>query len=82
MNASVEISMYPLIPDSETPIINFIERLNENEKLTVKTNAMSTQIVGDYDEIMTTLTKEIKAAFLKEKAVVMVLKIINIDLTN
>ena len=82
MNASVEISMYPLIPDYETPIINFIERLNENEKLTVKTNAMSTQIVGDYDEIMTTLTKEIKAAFLKEKAVVMVLKIINIDLTN
>ena len=82
MNASVEISMYPLIPDYETPIINFIERLNENEKLTVKTNAMSTQIVGDYDEIMTTLTKEIKAAFLNDKAVVMVLKIINIDLTN
>ncbi|MFT4761414.1 MAG: hypothetical protein ACI9XO_003635 [Paraglaciecola sp.] len=82
MKASVEISMYPLKESYETPIIKFIERLNENEKLEVKTNTMSTQVFGDYDEIMATLTREMKRSFEEEKAVVMVLKIINMDLSE
>lgn len=82
MKASVEISMYPLKKSYEEAIIKFIERLNKNENLEVKTNTMSTQIFGDYDEIMTTLTREMKRSFQEEKAVVMVLKIINMDLSE
>lgn len=58
MNASIEISMYPLIPKYEKPIQNFIDRLNENKNLTIKTNTMSTQIFGDYEEIMATSPKK------------------------
>jgi hypothetical protein len=43
---------------------------------------MSTQVFGDYDEIMATLTREMKRSFEEEKAVVMVLKIINMDLSE
>lgn len=82
MKASVEISMYPLKKGYETPILKFIKRLNKNENLEVKTNTISTQIFGDYDEIMTTLTREMKRSFQEEKAVVMVLKIINMDLSE
>jgi uncharacterized protein YqgV (UPF0045/DUF77 family) len=82
MKASVEISMYPLKKGYEKPILKFIERLNENENLEIKTNTMSTQIFGDYDEIMITLTREMKRSFEEEKAVVMVLKIINMDLSE
>lgn len=82
MKASIEISMYPLKESYETPILKFIERLNKNDNLEVKTNTMSTQIFGDYDEIMTTLTREMKRSFEEEKAVVMVLKIINMDLSE
>lgn len=82
MKASIEISMYPLQENYETPILNFIKRLRQNQSLVVNTNTMSTQIFGDYDEIMATLTKEMKTTFEEEKAVVMVMKIINMDLEN
>lgn len=82
MKASIEISMYPLVPQYIKPIQNFIDRLNDNKNLTIKTNTMSTQIFGDYDEIMATLSREMKTTFQEEKAVVMVLKIINMDLSE
>ena len=80
MKTSVEISMYPLVEQYEQPILNFIQRLRQNEKLTVNTNTMSTQIFGDYDEIMITLSAAMKATFEEEKSVVMVMKVINMDL--
>ena len=80
MKASVEISMYPLIAEYEQPILNFIERVRQNEKLTVQTNTMSTQIFGEYDAIWNTLSQAMKVTFEEEKGVVMVLKVINMDL--
>ncbi|HFA49867.1 MAG TPA: hypothetical protein ENJ95_12740 [Bacteroidetes bacterium] len=77
MKASVEISMYPLRADYGTPILKFISRLRQNEKLEVKSNDMSTQIFGEYDLLMATLAKEMKRSFQKEEAVVMVMKILN-----
>lgn len=81
MNISVEISMYPLTKNYEPPIIKFIEQLNQQEGIKVTTNTMSTQIFGNYELVMSILTPEIRAAFMAEPTTIVVLKIINSDLT-
>jgi len=86
MKASVEISYYPLKEEFIEPINDFIERLNNHKNLTVQTNGMSTQVLGDYFDIMDILTKEIHKSFVRKDSFgkiptsVFVLKIINIDL--
>ena len=80
MKASIEISLYPLRASYEAPILDFIERLNSYDQLNVSTNAMSTQIVGDYDILMAALTKEIKISFQEEGAKILVMKLINLEL--
>lgn len=80
MKASVEISMYPLDSDYGTPILKFINRLRQHEELSVHTNNISTQVFGEYDYLMAALNKEMKQSFLENEAVVMVMKVINMDL--
>lgn len=69
MKASVEISLYPLKDKYKKEILKFIGKLNENKKLKIETNGMSTQIFGDFEEIMRTLTTEILKVFKKNKAI-------------
>ena len=57
---SVEISLYPLTPDFKPPILDFIGRLHANPKLTIRSNTMSTQIQGEYDEVWDTLKREMR----------------------
>ena len=80
MNASIEISMYPLNEEYVKFIKEFIDNINKNKKLEIETNGMSTQIFGDYFEIMETLTKEIYHSYQKAGATVFVLKIVNAHL--
>ncbi len=80
MKASVEISMYPLDAEYGTAILKFIQRLRQHEGLEVQTNTMSSQIFGDYDVVMAALTKEMKTSFEEDKAIVMVMKVVNLDL--
>jgi uncharacterized protein YqgV (UPF0045/DUF77 family) len=79
MNTSVEISYYPLNVEYIPPIKGFIARLNSHEGLRVKTSGMSTQVFGEYHEVMQALTHEIGRAFELPHSV-FVLKIINADL--
>jgi len=79
MNTSVEISYYPLNVEYIPPIKDFIERMNSYEALRVKTNGMSTQVFGDYAEVMRALTIEIEKSFELPHSV-FVMKIINADL--
>jgi len=79
MNTSVEISYYPLNVEYIPPIKGFIERMNAYDHLRVKTSGMSTQIFGEYDELMRALTTEIKKSFELPHSV-FVMKIINADL--
>ena len=81
MNISVEISMYPLTKEYESPILQFIEQLHRHPNLEITTNTMSTQIFGKYEAVMEALTPEIRAAFMAEPTTIMVMKIINADLT-
>ena len=77
MKIAVEISSYPLLADYETTILDFIEKLNQYQEIQVLTNSMSTQIVGEYDELMPVLVKEIKQVFSEEQISIMVMKILN-----
>jgi uncharacterized protein YqgV (UPF0045/DUF77 family) len=80
MKTTVELSKYPLNAVYEPPILDFIGRLNANKNITVKTNATSTHLVGDYDEVMTILQKEIKTSFEKYGKAIFVIKILMGDL--
>jgi uncharacterized protein YqgV (UPF0045/DUF77 family) len=79
MKTSVEISYYPLNQEFVPPIKSFIDRLNEDDKLVVKTNGMSTQIFGEYDHLMNVLSREIKESFSNPHSV-FIMKVINADL--
>jgi len=62
MNISVELTLTPLQDNFEPAIIHFIKKLRASG-LTVMENPLSTQIYGDYDEVMNLLNTEIKEAF-------------------
>ncbi|PID94390.1 MAG: hypothetical protein CSA95_02935 [Bacteroidetes bacterium] len=79
MKVSVEMSYYPLNTSFIPKIKDFIDRLNQYPALTVNTNTMSTQVFGEYREVMEILTKEIEASFENPHSV-FVMKIINADL--
>lgn len=63
MELSVEISKYPLADDYKPAIKDFIERLQATDGLVVECNTMSTQVFGDYDLVMATLTAEMKRSY-------------------
>ena len=79
MKTSVEISYYPLNREFVPPIKAFIDRLNKDEQLVVKTNGMSTQVFGEYDHVMNILTREIKESFSNPHSV-FIMKVVNADL--
>ena len=76
MRAAVEISMYPLTPDYRPPIQAFIDRLNTYPGLTVRTNALATQIWGELDHIMKLLTQEMTRSAGDAAQLVFVIKVL------
>lgn len=81
MKISVELTLMPLQDNFEAPISKFIKKLRDS-KFTVLENPMSTQIYGDYDELMPYLTKEIKASLHQQENAVLNLKIVTSDRSN
>lgn len=80
MKLTVEISSYPLADDYLTPIKGFIEQLNRYPSIMVLTNTLSTQMFGDYDEVMQALQECIKWSFEKYGKVIFVCKFLHGDL--
>ena len=78
MKTSVEISYYPIKEDYKPPINEFIGSLKEQEGITVDPTSMSTQVFGEYDDVMAAITKCIKDAFELPDSVFF-LKILNMD---
>ena len=78
MQASAEISLYALTADYETVVLDFIHRLKNHEGLQIQTNELSTQVTGDYDELMHALHEEIKETFHRGRISAFSLKILNI----
>jgi len=77
MRVAVDISLYPLADDFLPPIQEIVERLNALSSVEVVTNPMSTQIRGDYDEVMAVLNEEIRRTFEQCPKVVFAIKILN-----
>ena len=78
MKISVELTLTPLQDNYEPAIINFIKSLR-NSGLTVLENPLSTQVYGDYDEVMALLQKEIKVALEAIEKGLLYVKIVKSD---
>ncbi len=78
MKTSIEISFYSLNESYKVPIKKFIASLEESENIKVKSNSISTQVFGEYDDAMAAVTKCIKNAFELPNSI-FVLKVMNMD---
>jgi uncharacterized protein YqgV (UPF0045/DUF77 family) len=79
MRISIDISLYPLNENHVEPILNFIDKLEQNTNLIVKKNSLSTQIFGEYRDVMDCLDDEIEAVFAVLPESVFVLKLVGTD---
>lgn len=77
MRVAVDISLYPLTEEFIPPIDDVIARLNSHSALEVETNPMSTQIRGEYGDVMSALHKEIGVTFDSNPKAVFAIKILN-----
>jgi len=75
----VELSLYPLVNEYIPPIQAFIDRLNGYEALNVLTSATSTQVSGDYTEVMTILGNEMQRTHEEVGQAIFVAKFLNFD---
>lgn len=78
MKISLDISYYPLAREHIPPILDFIERLSKHQKLLVRSNGLSTQVFGEFDEVMDVVKEEIRQSFELPNSV-FILKIVNVD---
>jgi len=77
MRVAVDISLYPLNEDFIPSIDDVIGRLNNHASIEVVTNPMSTQIKGEFDDVMHVLHKEIGTTFENLPKAVFAIKILN-----
>lgn len=78
MKISVELTLTPLQDNFEPAIIQFIKKMRASG-LRVLENPLSTQVYGDYDEVMNLLNKEIKNAFEVIESGLIYIKIVKTD---
>lgn len=78
MKISVELTLTPIQDDFEPAIINFIKQLRASG-LTIIENPLSTQVYGEYDEVMSVLNEQIKIAFEAIDRGLMYIKIVKSD---
>ena len=79
MQISIDISYYPLSEEFKKPIKKFIAQLNSYREIEVKSNGMSTQVFGEYADVMRIITKEIETAMELPHSI-FILKMANADL--
>ena len=82
MRVAVDISLYPLAEEFLTPIKDVIRRLNDHESVEIETNAMSTQLRGEYADVMNVLEQEIKRTFEQVPKAVFAIRILNNPLAD
>jgi uncharacterized protein YqgV (UPF0045/DUF77 family) len=77
---TTEVSMYPLRPDVEPPIIAFVHALRAQPDIEVITNAMSTQVKGPFEAVQQALASCMRDVLCGPDTVVFVTKTLNLDL--
>ena len=81
MKISADLSLYPLTDGYVEPIRDFIRRLSECESIEIQRNRISTQVFGEYDDVMNAINKCMKQTFEESGTFVMVSKILSSDRT-
>lgn len=76
MSISLEISLYPLT-EGHIPIINDFLRTVHSSGLQAVTNGMSTQIFGEYDEVMLLLTNALRPCMQSDVRIATTIKLLN-----
>lgn len=79
MRISIDISLYPLTEQYVEPILAFIDKLESNPNLKISRNNLSTQVFGEYRDVMDAMDAEIEAVFQQLPHSVFVLKMIGTD---
>ena len=79
MRISLDISLYPLTEGYVAPILAFIDQLETNPNLVVKRNSLSTQVFGEYRDVMDCIDREMQAVFDAIPHSVFVMKFIGSD---
>lgn len=78
MKISVELTLTPLQDDFEPAITHLIKKLRVSN-LKILENPLSTQVYGEYDEVMSILQNEIKEAFELIENGLLYMKIVKTD---
>jgi len=69
MHISVELSLYPLDGNYEQIVWDFIAMIKQNAHLEVITNGMSTQVFGEMQELMPTITQAMQKIYETQQAI-------------
>jgi uncharacterized protein YqgV (UPF0045/DUF77 family) len=81
MQISVDLTLSPLQDDYETHIIDFIKVLRAS-KFKVLENPLSTQIFGEFNELMSFLTEAIETSFENTDISVLTMKVVKTNRSN
>ncbi len=82
MNISLEISMYPLQEDFIPAIDGFLRHLHKAGGISVKTNAMSTQVFGPVNEVFKAAQTGIEKIYQQVDQCPFVIKVLNGDVSG
>jgi len=76
---TLDISYYTFTKEFLEQVQSFIDELNTFTKIEVLTNAVSTQVYGEFDDVMTAFQSTLKNHFQMFDNNVVVVKILNCD---
>ncbi len=84
MKLTAEISLYPLSDNYLNVVKDLVRALRRYDDLTLVTNAMSTQLSGDYDRVFEVVNRELRASYERSGKQVLVCKFIvgELDIAN
>jgi uncharacterized protein YqgV (UPF0045/DUF77 family) len=74
------MSLYPLQGQALERILAFVETITSDGRVEVVVNQLSTQVRGELDVVMSTITAAIERSFGDGGSQALVLKILNADL--
>ncbi|MFT7089347.1 MAG: hypothetical protein ACJAU4_001153 [Glaciecola sp.] len=77
MQLAVEISLYPLHQEYVPYIQNFIDRLNTDKDLLVKTSHTSTLVSGEFSYVMQMMQTQMRETFEQVGQAIFVCKFLN-----
>lgn len=80
MKITLEISMYPLQETYKEEILSFLQHLHTNKGLTLKVNALSTQIQGEISEVFAALQSAVSEYFAADMRASFVMKLLPGDI--